>query len=493
MRSISIFIVSLTIFLAASCTEETPVIPKDYPYVITNVPVVHSEGAFFSADLISPGNQQIIRYGFVWNEEGKPTTADNHKLFNDDLKKGSYDFNLKSGLAKGKMYQVRAYIQTGQYEVYGNPELFEGQGGILPPVITGFSPKSGPIGTQVIVDGEHFSNSKTGNIVKIGSVTAKIDSATENRIFISIPEIIKPEKALLTVETAGMKASSAEAFDLWFPWLKKSNTHPDIFNSAFFSIGTVGYVVKTNTSNLLTYHPESDEWQNNISLPEYSGNFPIAFAANNKAYMLLVSGFWEYSPLTGNWAKKSDFPGKITPYRGYIFGMTINGNVYLGNCDTNFEFWKYDVSANKWERKANPNANFSHENTLWKNFAFSSNNKGYLGLSLVGSTSNTLWEYDPNQDSWSTKTPWPSNALDLCSSFVINDVAFVGLGTIGAYISGEMWKYDATNDKWIKYHNCPVGMAIYGSFSINNKAYIASMFNKSSQPYEIWEFDPSKN
>jgi hypothetical protein len=497
MRYLRFIILITTLLSLSNCEKDAEVHPKEYPYVITNSPSVYSEGAEFSADLISIGNQKILKYGFVWGTESNPTIQDSKRLFDEKASKGVYSCNVNSGLAKGQTYYVRAYILTDQYEVYGNVKSFSSQGS-LPPVINDFEPKFGPIGTEVVIAGRNFGSSKNSNTVKFGSIKAIIVSASENSIVVIITQLTKPEKVQITIETAGMSVTSRYSFDLWFPWLRKKDFGLVGDNSASFSIENIGYVINRNSTNMLTYNPITDEWQNSITLPENSGNTPLAFSLNEVAYILLNNDMWQYNPLSNNWIKKEVFPGTIQNDRRYIFGFNINSNIYIGNCYNKYEFWEYDTNLDKWIRKSDFIGHFSQSRPVWGNYTFSSNNKGFLGVSQTAFASNTLWKYDPTEDTWSSKSPLPSDAYGDYCSFVINDDTFVGLGNNfvwgDGYVSNKIWKYDFQNDRWIEYHNCPANLGVNTSFCINKKAYIVSGYTKYYYDSDnVWEFDPSKN
>lgn len=497
MKYLKILIAIISSFSLFNCEKDAEMKTKEYPFVITNSPTVYEDGVEFSADLTNPGNQKILKYGFVWSEKSNPTIQNEYKMFYEEPQKGIYSLNVKSGLSKGQTYYVRAYILTNQYEVLGSVKSFTSLGS-LPPIISNFTPKYGPIGTQVIIEGQNFALSKTGNVIKFGNTKAVVDSVSENKLIVTVPQITKPESVPISIQTAGMEVTSNSTFDLWFPWLKKKDFSAISYYTTSFSIGNIGYVINNNSTTMLTYNPENDEWKSNIILPENSGSMPMAFELNGLAYVLLNNNLWEYNTLSNTWKKKKQFPGTLQDDRMYAFGMKIGSNLYVGNCYRTYEFWEYNPNLDSWQRKADFAGNFGQINPVWGHYSFSLNNKGFLGISQTGFAINTLWEYDPQKNLWTGKSPLPSDAYSYYCSFVIGDDAFVGLGHnfdwgVG-YVSNKLWKYDFQNNRWINYRDCPVGMDVFASFSINNKGYIASGSTKYSEPLRnIWEFDPTKN
>ncbi len=491
-RSQIILVLLLAIII--SCEKEATIQPKDYPYVLTKDVVDNNPtGVTLVAEVLDFCKEDIIDYGFIWME--------NENEYKQSLlnKTTIEDFRLRisSGLEKGGNYSYKAYVQTTDCMVLGNAISFKSLGS-LSPRINSFTPNFGPIGTQVAIEGENFAISKSGNIVKFGNITVIVDSVSENRLVVTIPKITKPEKVNITVETAGMFAASVDSFDLWFPWLPKSDYSSVYYGSTSFSIEHMGCVINRSSFNMLKYNSIDDVWQNNINLPESSGDMPLAFASNGKGYALLSSGFWEYNPLSNSWIRKADFPGTVQRDKNYVFGMSIEDNIYIGNCYGTYEFWQYDIIQDSWQRKADFIGDFDMSSPVWGNYAFSIYGKGFLGISQTGFALNSLWEYDPKQDLWSSKSPLPSYSYRSYCCFVINEEPFVGLGNnfdwSDGYVSNEIWKYDYYSDKWVKYHNCPVSMAVNTSFSINEKAYIVSSYTRYYDDLDnVWEFDPSKN
>lgn len=511
MRYIKFIIIIIVLLFFSNCEKDSEVQPKEYPFVITSSPTVNSNGAKFSADLISIGNQEIIKYGFVWSTESNPTIQDYSKLFDDKANKGIYTYNANSGLAKGQTYYVRAYILTDQYEVYGNIKSFISQGS-LPPVIEGFEPKFGPIGTEVTIVGKNFTLSKNENTVKFGDVEVIVESVSENSIIVTIPQITKPGMAQITVETAGMIATSQDSFDLWFPW-KRLNDFNDGYIAGYpisFSLNNKGYFgLGYNKTNFWEYDPVKDIFIKKSDFPKSIGAYPMSFTANNKGYVLFVDSdystpggiwindtineLWEYNPENDAWTRKADFPGfkrrNGTAFsindKGYIFG-----GVYWKHSWSYYptDVWEFDPLANKWTQKAE--LPWSHQ-TQAQGLGFSHNGKGYFG---IASTSH-IYEYDPVSDTWDYITDYPGEGYHYIKGFVINNMAYMGLGRNFSDDSySDFWELNLETKTWKKLHSCSINMAANLSFTINNKGYIGLGWNDYyDYSNVIYEFDPTKN
>jgi gliding motility-associated-like protein len=81
---------------------------------------------------------------------------------------------------------------------------------ILQPVITFFTPTSGPIGTTVTITGSNFSSTPENNIVRFGDIQAMIISATETQLTVTVPEGSGNYQLFVTVNN--MTASSSSSF-----------------------------------------------------------------------------------------------------------------------------------------------------------------------------------------------------------------------------------------------------------------------------------------
>ena len=82
------------------------------------------------------------------------------------------------------------------------------------PVITSFTPTSGPIGTTVTITGTNFSSTPTDNIVWFGAVQATVTAATSTSLSVTVPTgaTYKP----LSVTVSGNTAYSNESFIVTF-------------------------------------------------------------------------------------------------------------------------------------------------------------------------------------------------------------------------------------------------------------------------------------
>ncbi|MEQ9305395.1 MAG: kelch repeat-containing protein [Marinoscillum sp.] len=82
-------------------------------------------------------------------------------------------------------------------------------------------------------------------------------------------------------------------------------------------------------------------------------------------------------------------------------------------------------------------------------------------------------------------------------SFVIDEYAYVGLGTDGDDYLTDFWRYDADNNFWQKMAEFPgEGRVSAVAFSAAGKGYVSTGFNDDLDTEELndlWEYDPGTN
>lgn len=495
MKKLSIIIV-LAGILVTSCAD-LEVSKKSYPYIITEeVSDINQSGATFNASVTGTNKNDVIDYGFVWDDTiASPVLTCSRKSLGQSVSDGKISCKIEGGLKNGVEYHVRAYIKTSKYFVYGNVLTFNSKGS-NPPVISGFSPSNGGISKTIVISGSHFDNKKTKNRVKLGSLIVAVDSATENTIYVKVPSIQVYDSVKISVEVAGMTATSSSYFTLLFPWTQRNK--PSMMmadNTVSFAVQNNAYLIKPNSASLYVYNSATDLLTATPNLPEAPGNHPIAFSANNAGYLLINNDLWKLDTSTMTWSAQKAYPGTVSDY---MFSFTIDNKAYVGNFHSAKDVWQYNPLTNSWNQVADFAGGFYFSDLPWGYFSFATGKSGYLGIDRSGGSVKQFWQYTPTTNLWTRKTDFtPDGHSDFCS-FVINDKAYVGMGYIengyAGAVSNNIWQYDETNDKWIKGISAPKTTAVYTSFVINDKAYILGWNAYFYTDYAnfLYQFDPTK-
>ena len=87
----------------------------------------------------------------------------------------------------------------------------------LPPVITSFTPTSGPSGTTVTITGTNFNTTAASNIVWFGAVQATVTAATSTSLSVTVPIGTNFQPITVTDITTGLTAYSNAPFIVTFP------------------------------------------------------------------------------------------------------------------------------------------------------------------------------------------------------------------------------------------------------------------------------------
>ncbi|OJJ19682.1 hypothetical protein BKI52_19310 [marine bacterium AO1-C] len=122
---------------------------------------------------------------------------------------------------------------------------------------------------------------------------------------------------------------------------------------------------------------------------------------------------------------------------------------------------------------------------------FTLNSKAYMGLGRtelnVSTGLDDLWEYDPTTDTWTQKANYPGGKRTAAVSFVIQDIAFVGLGTdVNTIHQKDFWQYKPATNTWTQiadFTGTP-SFSQQTGFSVGGKGYVVKRDSK-----ELWEID----
>ncbi|MEH0157413.1 FG-GAP-like repeat-containing protein [Limibacter armeniacum] len=98
--------------------------------------------------------------------------------------------------------------------IYLLAQLIVGFAFAQPPAISSFSPESGPIGTQVTIQGTDFDETPENNIVFFGGVKATVSAATSTALTVEVP--VGASYDYLYVNTTGLIAQSSRPFTVTF-------------------------------------------------------------------------------------------------------------------------------------------------------------------------------------------------------------------------------------------------------------------------------------
>ncbi|MFT5822461.1 MAG: N-acetylneuraminic acid mutarotase [Crocinitomix sp.] len=276
-----------------------------------------------------------------------------------------------------------------------------------------------------------------------------------------------------------------------------------------FSIGEFGYVgcgvdtAEITHNDLWQYDPTLDTWTQKASMPAAERRDAVGFAVDGKGYIGTgftlddgslgekLNDFWEYDPLGNSWASIADYPGggdtgiyQATSFvaleKGYVVCGKIGSDAYI------FELWEYNPATDFWtERTPFPGGD------RYQLISFVIENKAYVGMGTDHDVyRKDMYEYDPATNTWEEKGDFPGTERARASSFSIGNKGFVVFGSDGG-LKDELWEYNYYTEAWTLRASFPGGgrnNAI--AFSIGDKGYAGLGKEISGKKQTVYEYTP---
>lgn len=201
------------------------------------------------------------------------------------------------------------------------------------------------------------------------------------------------------------------------------------------------------------------------------------------------------------WLKIADFTG-LKRERAVAF--TIDGKGYVGtgvgaNDSVKNDFWEFDPVVKTWTQMADLNG-VERRNAI----AFSINKKGYVGTgmnhseAILGTPLADFMEFDPVNNSWNSKTNFPGangDGVYFATGFSTDSKGYICGGKKGPNnYSEELWEYAPLTDSWLQLQNFPGGVRYQlSSFVIDNLAYVGLGIDQDVYRRDFWQFSPATN
>lgn len=249
-------------------------------------------------------------------------------------------------------------------------------------------------------------------------------------------------------------------------WMKIGNMPPDLFGKRIVKAGNRIFLI---TEYISDEYPYTDPTSKHNEI-------------------------WEYDPDTSAWefVSQSPFPGR---FQCSYFGLDDQIYIGLGHrrdgsgiwLSSFTEWWCYDLKRDEWIQKKD-----FHELWMGGRTSFSVGNKGYIIIEYNEVNEYQpmhLYEYNPLDDTWMEKAPFPGLKVSSGSSFVIGHRVFFFTGMHSIYEEGaeyatseyvsDMWEYDCEKDKWTRRSDFGGGgrEQVLGGVSMGNKGFVGGGFS----------------
>jgi len=224
--------------------------------------------------------------------------------------------------------------------------------------------------------------------------------------------------------------------------------------AAAFTNNNIGYVGTgfdgdDELADFYSYNPETNTWSQIADLAiegsteDLSRRGAVAFTTINGGYLGTgydgendKKDFYEYSIESDSWEVKPGFGGEK---RTEATTFTINDIVYLATGTSNGEFkndlWAFDINTELWSTLNDLDDDDDGDDEILRSNAvgFNLNGRGYITSGITSSdVSDTIWEYDPLDDSWDEINELEGQPRQDAISISNGLRAYVGLGRFGS-------------------------------------------------------------
>jgi N-acetylneuraminic acid mutarotase len=248
------------------------------------------------------------------------------------------------------------------------------------------------------------------------------------------------------------------------------------------------------------YSPSTGTWKQLADFPGAARVYPRAFS--NSAYGFLGSGytadnstrsqlydFYKYNPQSDSWSPFSDYPDKILKF--YIgYSVTVNGRPFVSL--SNDVPKMRELNKDKWK----PVATIPELIDCPASGVFSIGHKFYVvvGDRTNNTVSNSVWEYDTENEQWTRKSDFPGPARFAPGYFSVGKYGYYGCGRSTDKLQySDMWRYDPKNDKWLRIEDFPGGIRSHLVSLSNGKSGFMGLgiiFWSVTYCRDFWRFDP---
>lgn len=246
-----------------------------------------------------------------------------------------------------------------------------------------------------------------------------------------------------------------------------------------------------------------NSWEKKASFGGMKREKAIAFTIDNLGYVgtgvdtaeMTHNDLWSYDPELDTWTQLASMPA---PERRNAIAFAIDGKGYVGTGltadDGDFgvklkDFWEYNPLDNSWDAKADyPGGG---DTGLYYGTAFAIAGQGYLACGKIGPDAYIpeMWSYNPVSDAWTPKTPFPGGDRYQLISFVIQNRAYVGMGTDHDVFRKDIYEYNSTTNTWEDATHFPgTERAKASAFSIGNKGFVIFGTDGGLKD-ELWEYN----
>ncbi len=248
-----------------------------------------------------------------------------------------------------------------------------------------------------------------------------------------------------------------------------------------------GYDGQGSFLNVLEkYSPETDTWSTKSPLPDARIAMGFTFSStNNKFYVAggynqgFFDNLYEYDPSMNSWANKASMPTSrislgLVETNGKIYA--IGGLLADNTCVDTVE--EYTPATNSWTTKTpmpTPRCGVGVVSVNGKIYAIG----GHLDISQNHNESSAVEEFNPITNTWTEKTPltiarsYPAVSVNSLGNIYAIGGNIKDPAEVPVILTDTVEEYNPINNSWSTMTSFPISTFQFGAaLGINNKVYV---------------------
>jgi N-acetylneuraminic acid mutarotase len=235
-------------------------------------------------------------------------------------------------------------------------------------------------------------------------------------------------------------------------------------------------------------------------LPGMARVYPSAFSNQTNGFLgagystdnssrIQLYDFYKYDPQSNTWSSIPNYPDNIGNY--YVgYSVTVSGRPFISL--SNQLLTMRELANDTW----NSFSTIPEMIDCPAAGVFSIGKKFYVlvGNRINNSVSNSVWEYNTENQTWTKKSNFPGAARYAPASFSIDNYGYYGCGmSTTSQQFKDIWRYDPANDKWIRIEDFPGGIRSHLiGLSAGKSGFMGLGLDFSGPIYfnDFWKYDP---
>ncbi|MEM8568098.1 MAG: kelch repeat-containing protein [Bacteroidota bacterium] len=224
-----------------------------------------------------------------------------------------------------------------------------------------------------------------------------------------------------------------------------------------FSLNGIGYVGTgydgdNELRDFYKYDPGTNSWDEIADFAGSARRNAIAFTVGGKGYVgtgddgNTLKDFYEYDPQTDTWSQIPSIGGsKRENAAVFVLGEFAYVGTGSDNGRAETDFWRFDPSLLPdfpWIELTDLDEEDDYEIERENAVAFTANGLGYIATGTRGSETTSIWEYDPDTDTWLEKTPLEGPSRRDAVAFTLSERPFIATGRIGSSYFDDIWEFE---------------------------------------------------